>query len=244
MRLFGLIGKSLGHSFSQRFFTQKFSTEGITDCRYQNFELQHINQLPELINATPGLEGLNITIPYKQSVLQYVDSLHPSVEQIGACNCIKIQDKKLVSFNTDSIGFLQSLQPFLKPHHTAALVLGSGGASKAIQFALKGLNIPFLVVSRTGNAALTYETLSPELIKTHLLIINTTPVGTFPQVDDCPEIPYAALTSQHLLYDLIYNPEKTEFLKRGEEKGATICNGYAMLELQALESWRIWNSQT
>lgn len=242
MRLFGLIGRSLGHSFSQRFFTNKFLSEGITNCRYRNFELQTVDDLPELINNNPQLEGFNITIPYKEEVLPFLDELHPSVEEIGACNCVKIQNKKLLGFNTDFIGFTQSIQPFLRPHHKAALILGSGGASKAVQYALKGLKIPFSIVSRSGNAGLNYQNLSPEILKEHTLIINTTPVGTFPQIADCPQIPYAGITAQHLLYDLVYNPEITEFLKRGAEQGATICNGYAMLELQALESWRIWNS--
>lgn len=242
MRRFGLIGKTLKHSFSKNYFAQKFADEGIAGCSYENFELPSIKDLPALLSAHPDLEGLNVTIPYKEECIAYLHSRNEFVQEIGACNCIKIRDGKLHGYNTDAPAFLQSLQPYLQSHHTSALILGSGGASKAIQYALRQLKIDFLVVSRTKKTnELEYGDLSTGLIKSHPLIINTTPLGMYPNIEVAPPIPYEAITGAHLLYDLTYNPEKTTFLRLGEQGGATVLNGYRMLVLQAEESWRIWN---
>lgn len=243
MKRFGLIGKTLKHSFSKGFFEKKFSEQGITNCSYENFELPAISDFPNLIANNPELQGLNITIPYKEEVLQFLNSKNEIVESIGACNCIKIVNGELRGYNTDAIAFKNSLQKFLDTHHKCALILGSGGASKAVQYALKELGIDFVIVSRHKKEnQLGYEDVGEDAIQNHQVIINTTPLGMYPNVDQDPPIPYTALTSQHLLYDLTYNPPKTKFLQQGEAKGAQIVNGYEMLVAQAEESWRIWNS--
>jgi shikimate dehydrogenase len=242
MRRFGLIGKTLKHSFSKNYFAQKFADEAITGCSYENFELPSINDLPVLLSSHPDLEGLNVTIPYKEECIAYLHSQNEIVQEIGACNCIKIRNGTLHGYNTDAPAFLQSLQPYLQPHQTSALILGSGGASKAIQYALRQLKINFHVVSRTKKTnELEYGDLNPDLIQSHPLIINTTPLGMYPNTEEVPPIPYEAITGDHLLYDLTYNPEKTKFLRLGEQRGALVLNGYRMLVLQAEESWRIWN---
>lgn len=242
MRRFGLIGKTLKHSFSKGFFEKKFSEQGIDDCSYDNFELTSINEFPDLIANNPELKGLNVTIPYKEEVLQFLNSKNEIVASINACNCIKISEGQLNGFNTDAVAFKNSLEKYLKPHHKCALVLGTGGASKAVQYALKQLGIDFLLVSRRKQEnQLGYEDVSRDIIEEHQIIINTTPLGMFPNLDQDPPIPYKVLTPEHLLYDLIYNPAKTRFLQHGEEKGAQIVNGYEMLVAQAEESWRIWN---
>jgi shikimate dehydrogenase len=242
MRRFGLIGKTLKHSFSKTWFTKKFAEEGIADCSYDNFELPSIGQFPELIETHPDLKGINITIPYKEEVLQYLDQSHDTVKEIGACNCIKITKGLLTGYNTDAIAFANSLRSKLKSHHECALVLGSGGASKAVQYALKDLGIDFLVVSRNKKTnQLGYEDVGNDVMEGHQVIINTTPLGMYPNVDDDPPIPYEMLTSRHLLFDLVYNPPKSKFLQQGEKQGAEIVNGYEMLVGQAEESWRIWN---
>jgi shikimate dehydrogenase len=242
MKLFGLIGYPLSHSFSKRYFTEKFVRERIDGCAYELFPISDIGLLPQILQSHPGLLGLNVTIPYKQQVIPFLHDSSGIPEGIGACNCIRIRDGKLYGFNTDTVGFEKSLTPLLKPVHRKALVLGNGGAALAVMFVLKKLGIPFEVVSRQlhPGSTLTYNGLHPALIAQHTLIINTTPLGTFPNVDECPPIPYGSITPNHLLYDLVYNPEKTLFLQKGEEKGASIKNGYEMLVLQAEESWRIW----
>lgn len=243
MKRFGLIGKTLKHSFSKGFFEKKFFEQGITDCSYDNFELPSIKEFPSLIASNPGLSGLNVTIPYKEEVLQFLNSKNEIVEAIGACNCIKIVDEELHGFNTDAVAFKNSLQKYLKPHHKCALILGSGGASKAVQYALKQLGIDYLIVSRHKKEnQLGYENVGEDAVMNHQIIINTTPLGMYPNVEQDPPIPYGSLSSQHLVYDLIYNPPKTKFLQQGEAKGAQIINGYEMLVAQAEESWRIWNS--
>lgn len=244
MRVFGLIGKTLRHSFSKVYFTQKFAQLGLTDCRYENFEIPSIDDFKALLDSQPELEGLNITIPYKEAVLPFLDVPAAVVKEVGACNCIKIIGGKLYGFNTDVVGFRQSLQKVLLPHHTKALVLGTGGAAKAVHHALKELGITSTPVSRsTGTKGLTYEEVSKYVMEHHQLIINTTPVGMYPNIDEAPGLPYEFLTPRHLLYDLTYNPSKTLFLQKGEERGARIYNGQEMLELQAEESWRIWNNE-
>jgi shikimate dehydrogenase len=242
MKRYGLIGRPLKHSFSKKYFTQKFQDEGITDCAYENFELDVIEHLPTILKAHADLRGLNVTIPYKKEVLPFLYFKNEIVNAVGACNCIKIENEKLYGFNTDVTGFQQSLQTFLKPHHTKALVLGTGGSSGAVQYALQQLGITYVLVSRHKREnTIMYKDLDEPILKKHPVIINTTPVGMFPNMNAAPEVPYQFITPQHLLFDLIYNPEKTVFLQKGEARGATISNGYEMLLLQAEESWRIWN---
>jgi shikimate dehydrogenase len=242
MREFGLIGYPLSHSFSRRYFTEKFSKEGI-DASYENFPLENIGELPSLIETHPALEGLNVTIPHKQSVIASLDSMSDVVKEIGACNCIRIRNAKREGFNTDVIGFETSLNAHLSPIHRKALVLGTGGASKAVCFVLNKKSIPFLQVSRNRSAGvISYEDITPSLVEEHLLIINTTPLGMYPDIHHCPDLPYDAIGESHYLFDLVYNPSMTLFLQKGKENGAIIENGYSMLELQAEESWMIWNS--
>jgi shikimate dehydrogenase len=243
MKRFGLIGKTLKHSFSKTYFEKKFLDEGIEDCSYQNFELPSIDEFPNLIQNNAELVGLNVTIPYKEDVLQHLHYRNEIVDEIKACNCIKIINGKLHGYNTDAVAFKNSLRKSLKPYYKCALILGSGGASKAVQYALKELQIDFLIVSRNKQEdQLGYEDVGESVIKAHQIIINTTPLGMYPNVDQDPPIPYNSITSQHLLYDLTYNPPKTKFLLQGEQQGAQIINGYQMLVAQAEESWRLWNS--
>jgi shikimate dehydrogenase len=242
MSLYGLLGKTLKHSFSKSFFTEKFAREGLADHRYENFELEDIGQLSSLLQQYPQLRGLNVTIPYKEAVLPFLHYKNEVVAAIGACNCIKISGGKLYGFNTDVVGFRNSLQPHLKEDHTSALVLGTGGAAKAVLYVLQQLEISATIVSRTrSEAAISYDDVDALVMQRHLLIINTSPVGMYPHVDAAPLLPYGAITPQHLLFDLIYNPERTLFLQQGALKGAATVNGYEMLVGQALESWRIWN---
>ena len=242
MRRFGLIGYPLTHSFSQKYFTQKFAELGLTDAVYENFSLRTIDELAAVLQK-PDLRGLNVTIPYKKGVLPFLTMASDVVNIIGACNCIHMSGTDITGYNTDVVGFEQSLLPFLQPHHTKALILGTGGASAAVEYVLAKLGISFLHVSRKGgNGAISYEEVTEEIIATHSLIINTTPLGMYPDADAFPAIPYEYITSQHHLYDLIYNPAETKFLAKGRLKGATIQNGQEMLLLQAEESWRIWNS--
>ncbi|MCU7548645.1 shikimate dehydrogenase [Chitinophagaceae bacterium LB-8] len=245
MKLFGLLGKTLKHSFSKSYFSKKFAEENRADFKYENFELESINQLPALLDLHPDLCGLNVTIPYKEEVIPFLHVQNDVVQKIKACNCIKIREGKLFGFNTDVIGFKQSLEKGLKPHHQKALILGTGGAAKAVQYALELLDIDFTIVSRTKKEGiLSYKELNEEIMQEHLLIINTSPVGMFPNVNEAPQIPYEFITPNHYLFDLIYNPEKTLFLQKGEERGAFIANGHEMLVLQAEESWRIWNTES
>jgi shikimate dehydrogenase len=242
MKWYGLLGKTLKHSFSKAYFANKFHQLHIVDCRYENFELASIDELPQLLKDHPSILGLNVTIPYKEEVLPFLAEKNDIVKEVGACNCIKISDGKLIGYNTDVTGFEQSLQKYLEPHHKQALILGTGGAAKAVQYALKRMGISYQLVSRTKTeTAIAYDELET-VFKHHQLIINTSPIGMFPKVDEAPAIPYQYITPGHLLFDLIYNPEKTLFLKKGEERGAKIANGAEMLVLQAEESWRIWNS--
>lgn len=242
MRVFGLIGNPLTHSFSKKYFTQKFEQENITDCRYELYPLATIEELPALLQQEPALEGINVTIPYKEQVLAYLDEQSPAVQQIKACNCIHITDGKLVGHNTDVLGFQRSLQQQLQSHHTKALILGTGGAAKAVAFALEQLQLVYQYVSRRpGDNTIVYEGLSPELMQSHTLIINTTPLGTYPDTEESPPIPYTLLTERHHLYDLVYNPAVTLFLRKGKEQGAQVQNGADMLVIQAEESWKIWN---
>lgn len=243
MRKYGLIGYPLSHSFSQRYFTEKFEREGIMDCSYSNYSLSKIEELPAVL-GDPDLYGLNVTIPYKEQVLRFLETRDAVVEETGACNCIRIFDGRLTGYNTDVVGFGQSLRRRLMPHHRKALVLGTGGAAKAVEYVLRQLGIGYRLVSRrprpdTGD--LGYDQIDEGVLAEATLIVNTTPVGMYPNVDRCPPLPYRALTPRHYLFDLVYNPERTMFLQQGAERGAVVENGYEMLVLQAEESWRIWN---
>lgn len=244
MRTFALVGRNISYSFSRKYFAEKFAKEQIANCEYINFDIPTIEGLPTLIRSTPTLAGMNVTIPYKEAILPLLDEQDDALIAIKACNTIKLLPSgKLKGYNTDYIGFRDSLVPYLKPHHHSALILGTGGASKAVAFALSQLGIPFQLVSRESSAtAISYDELTKELIESHSLIINTTPLGTFPKTEAFPAIPYQWITSRHLLYDLIYNPERTTFLCKGAAQGATILNGYPMLVLQAEAAWKIWNN--
>ncbi len=245
MKLFGLIGYPLGHSFSKQYFTKKFVEEGLTDCFFEAFPIASINEFPALLKANPSLKGLSVTIPYKEQVLRYVDELSAEVKYIGASNSIKISNKKLTAYNTDIIGFERSFVKLLQPKHTKALVLGTGGAAKAVQYVLRKMGIDFLTVTRNeklGDGFVQYKMLDEKIMNECTVIINCSPVGMSPSEDDCPDIPFHFLTANHYLYDLIYKPAKTLFLQKGEERGTTIANGYEMLLIQAEASWKIWNS--
>ncbi|MEO6069925.1 MAG: shikimate dehydrogenase [Chitinophagaceae bacterium] len=240
MRLYGLIGKPLSHSFSKRFFTQKFE-ELHLDCQYENFELDSIEEVEALVAKHDYILGLNVTIPYKESIIPLLHYQSAAVRSIGACNCIKIVDGNLWGYNTDVIGFKISLEKKLKPQHKSALILGTGGAAKAVAFALSLLGISYQFVSRQINErTLNYSSINASLILQNLLIINTTPLGMYPDVNKAPDIPYQFLTPDHFLFDLTYNPDKTLFLLQGEKMGSAISNGYEMLVIQAEESWKIW----
>lgn len=243
MRLYGLIGYPLTHSFSKKYFTEKFEKEGLSDCRFENFPVASASEIRNLVQQHPELQGLSVTIPHKETILPYLDETDELVRKIKACNSIKIAAGRLIGYNTDVIGFEKSLTPLLQPHHKKALILGAGGASKAVAFVLKKKNISFRFVSRKPSAKnLSFEQVTAEMLAGVQLLVNTTPLGTYPNVIEAPTIPYQALNSSHLLFDLVYNPEKTLFLKKGEEQGAAIKNGFDMLQIQAEESWKIWNS--
>lgn len=242
-RSFGLIGRDIAYSFSRGYFRDKFSNLGLEGYRYDNYDLDNISEFPGVIQNNPDLLGLNVTIPYKEAVIPYLKSLDPVARDIGAVNTIKITSEGLLGYNTDAFGFKQALLPLLETKHKKALILGTGGASKAVAYVLRELGIDYLFVSRKLAAAqLKYEDLDEEIMATHHLIVNCTPLGTYPNIEAKPNIPYTFLNSSHLLFDLIYNPEKTAFLKEGENRGATISNGLKMLELQANRSWEIWHS--
>jgi shikimate dehydrogenase len=247
MRTYGLIGFPLSHSFSQKYFTDKFKKENITACEYKNFPLEAVQPLPQWVASIPTLHGLNVTLPHKKAVIPFLTSIDLVAQEVGAVNCIHIQtihnQQTLTGYNTDVYGFEESLNPLLKPHHQHALVLGNGGASNAVIYCLKKLHISFQLVSRKVSAGcLSYSDLSPHVVSQSTLIINTTPLGTHPNINDCPDIPYEHITGKHLLYDLTYNPAETLFLKKGKEKKATVKNGYQMLCLQAEKAWEIWNA--
>jgi shikimate dehydrogenase len=243
MKLFGLIGYPLTHSFSKKYFSEKFEREQIAGHRYELFPIENIGLLkPTVLDAHPELCGLNITIPYKKEVIPFLNDT--SALPLDACNCIKITGGKLKGFNTDVTGFEESLKPLLLPSHTPALVLGTGGAAEAVRYVLQKLKIPFSVGSRNHNpGTVTYASMNADFISAHKLIINTTPLGTYPKTDECAPIPYEGIGPEHYLFDLVYNPAETRFLKEGKKHGAQIKNGADMLEIQAEESWRIWNDK-
>lgn len=236
LQRYGLIGHPLGHSFSKTYFTEKFEREGIDAC-YENFDLKDLNLLSSLLQQHPDLCGFNVTIPYKEAILPYLDELDPAAREVGAVNTVKVlNNRRLIGYNTDIIGINSSLS---NPH--SALLLGTGGASKAVQYVLRKHHIPYHLVSRNPEKSdLTYQNLTPEIIQSHLLIINATPVGMAPHCEEAPLIPYEAITQKHILFDLIYNPEETLFLRYGREQGAKTINGLTMLHAQAEASWEIW----
>ena len=276
MNTYGLIGYPLGHSFSRKFFTEKFEKEGI-DAQYLNFEIPSIEEFPEIIKNNPELRGLNVTIPYKQQVMQYLDEISEEAKAIGAVNVVRIERPSpqpspimgretmrnagnkpdglpikgdmseglrgsLIGYNSDVIGFVESIKPLLKPHHKKALILGTGGASKAIRYGLEEkLGMETLFVSRSAREGIiTYEEVTAEVLKEYEVIVNCSPVGMYPHVDECPALPYEAMNENNLLYDLVYNPLETLFMKKGAEQGATVKNGLEMLHLQAIASWKFW----
>ena len=276
MTTYGLIGYPLGHSFSRKFFTEKFEKEGI-DAQYLNFEIPSIEEFPEIIKNNPELRGLNVTIPYKQQVMQYLDEISEEAKAIGAVNVVRIERPSpqptpimgretmrnagnkpdglpikgdmseglrgsLIGYNSDVIGFVESIKPLLKPHHKKALILGTGGASKAIRYGLEEkLGMETLFVSRSAREGMiTYEEVTAEVLKEYEVIVNCSPVGMYPHVDECPALPYEAMNENNLLYDLVYNPLETLFMKKGAEQGATVKNGLEMLHLQAITSWKFW----
>lgn len=244
MRTFGIIGFPLTHSFSRQYFSEKIEREKVANTVFRAFPLPTIEDLPALLSEHPSLQGLAVTIPYKEKVLNYVTHVSEEVKQIGAANCIRIQGDQLTAYNTDIIGFERSFIKQLQPSHNKALVLGTGGASKAVQFVLNKLGIDFLVVSRnmtTAANSIRYRDVTGDMVGEYNIIINCTPLGMSPDEGSCPDLPYAALTGEHYLYDLVYKPAKTLFLQQGEQRGAIIKNGYEMLIIQAEENWKHWS---
>jgi shikimate dehydrogenase len=247
MDKYGLIGYPLGHSFSVGYFKEKFENEGI-DAKYINFEIPKIDVLPEILAANPELKGFNVTIPYKERIISYLDTLSPEAQEIGAVNVVKVLHKGnnvyLKGYNSDVIGFTQSVEPLLERYHKKALILGTGGASKAVNYGLKKLGLETQFVSRTPKSnVITYNDITPDTVKEYNVIINCTPLGMYPNIDECAKIPYEALDSHNILYDLIYNPDITLFMKKGSEHGAVVKNGLEMLLLQAFASWDFWNGK-
>lgn len=244
-KVFGLLGKNISYSFSRGYFSEKFKTLQLQNYSYLNFDLQNCEDFPTIISSQENLKGLNVTIPYKQEIIPFLDEIDLISQEIGAVNTIKITEKgTLKGYNSDVVGFEKSIQPLLKKHHKAALILGTGGASKAVAYVFKKQHIDFTFVSRNphNNQEISYESLSEEILQKHTIIVNCSPLGTSPNIEKFPNIPYQFLSHQHLLFDLIYNPSETLFLSKGKAQGATIKNGHEMLILQAEESWRIWNS--
>lgn len=240
LKKYGLIGKKLSHSFSKKYFTEKFENQGIEAC-YLNFELNEISDFSDLL--TKDLSGLNVTIPYKETIIPFLDELSPEAQEVSAVNTIQFSDGKLIGHNTDIFGFQQMIKPFLASHHERALILGTGGASKAVAYVLENLGIDVVFVSRSkkANNIFGYVDINQQMCRSIKLIVNTTPVGMFPDVNVCPQFPFEFLTADHLVIDLIYNPEKTQFLAQSELQGALIVNGKTMLEQQAERAWQIWN---
>ncbi len=247
MDKYGLIGYPLGHSFSISYFNQKFADEDI-DAVYENFEIPTIDTLTEIVESNPTLKGLNVTIPYKEKVLPFLDMVSPEARAIGAVNVIKVKregkDIILKGYNSDVIGFTQSIEPLLEPYHKKALILGTGGASKAINFGLKSRGLETVFVSRYERPdTIQYDKITPEIVKEYNVIVNCTPLGMYPHTEECPNLPYEAMDSHTILYDLIYNPDETLFMKKGAARGATVKNGLEMLLLQAFASWEFWNGK-
>ncbi|MFT4832280.1 MAG: shikimate dehydrogenase [Psychroserpens sp.] len=241
---YGLVGKNISYSFSKGYFTQKFSSLNLVHHSYENFDLQHITEFEALIKNNNDLKGLNVTIPYKEAIIPYLDKVDDKAAKIGAVNTIKFTEQGLIGYNTDVFGFQDSIEPHLKKHHNKALILGAGGASKAVAFVLDELGISYTSVSRNpGPNQLSYKDLNQSIMEEHTVLVNCTPLGTSPNITAKPSLPYDYLNKGHLLFDLIYNPEKTAFLKEGEAHGALILNGHKMLGIQAEKAWEIWNEK-
>lgn len=247
MDKYGLIGYPLGHSFSKSYFNEKFENEGI-NAEYINFEIPTLDSLPEILASNPELKGLNVTIPYKEKVISYLDSISPEARAIGAVNVIRVDhkgnDTYLKGFNSDVIGFTKSIEPLFERFHKKALILGTGGASKAVNFGLKSLGLETVFVSRFERpGTIQYSQITPDIIQEYNVIVNCTPCGMYPHIDECPQLPYEAMTSKNILYDLLYNPDETLFMKKGAQHGATVKNGLEMLLLQAFASWEFWHNK-
>ncbi|MFY8181095.1 MAG: shikimate dehydrogenase family protein [Flavobacterium sp.] len=240
---FGLVGKNITYSFSKKYFTEKFSKELFDDCTYENFDIPTIEEFPNVLKENPDLKGLNVTIPYKEAIIPFLDTMSDKAFRIGAVNVIRFTKKgNLKGYNSDWYGFKKSLEPLLQPHHKKALILGTGGASKAVAFALDKLGIFYTFVSREATEnAIDYNRVNVTTFDNFQIIINCTPLGTSPNTKEFPPIPYEFFTEKHIAFDLIYNPEETQFLKKAKKKGATIKNGYEMLVFQAEKAWTIWN---
>ncbi|WP_316737992.1 shikimate dehydrogenase [Pedobacter aquatilis] len=247
MKTYGLIGYPLSHSFSKKYFTEKFSSEKISNHQYELFPIENVSSVIELLNDNESICGLNVTIPHKVSVLSLLNEIDEAANKIGAVNCISVKNingkNHLKGYNTDAFGFEESLKPLLKPHHTNALIFGDGGAAKAVKYVLEKLNISYKsVVRKPVSGAILYSEITPDLLQSHTLLINTTPLGMSPNLDGYPDIDYNLLTPEHLAYDLVYNPLETKFLEKAAKKGATIKNGLEMLYKQAEQAWYIWNN--
>lgn len=247
MDKYGLIGYPLGHSFSISYFNQKFEDEGI-DAVYENFEIPSVELLPEVLASNPDLRGLNVTIPYKEKVISYLDNISPEARAIGAVNVIKVSHEgnriSLKGYNSDVIGFTQSIEPMLEKWHKKALILGTGGASKAVNYGLKSLGLETVFVSRfEREGCIQYKDITPDVVKEYNVIVNCTPCGMYPHTEECPQLPYEAMDTHTILYDLIYNPDQTLFMKRGAARGASVKNGLEMLLLQAFASWEFWHEK-
>ncbi|MCB0375912.1 MAG: shikimate dehydrogenase [Sinomicrobium sp.] len=240
-KLFGLVGKGISYSFSRDYFTRKFEALGLNRYRYVNFDIPSIAAFPAIIKQNPGLKGLNVTIPYKEQIIPYLHRLSGEAAKIGAVNTLVFAKEGLTGHNTDCFGFKKSLVPLLKPHHKKALILGTGGASKAIAYTLKTLGIPYHIVSRNPGYHFRYTDVNEAVLQQHTIIINCTPLGTATDIDARPAIPYRYLSPHHLLYDLVYNPAETTFLKTGKKQGAQVCNGLSMLQFQAEKAWALWH---
>lgn len=244
-RRFGLLGKNISYSFSKKYFTEKFSVSGLENCSYTNFDAETINDFPAIVSGTKNLKGMNVTIPYKEAVIPFLKKTSKNATLIGAVNTIRFNKKgEAKGYNTDFYGFKKSLKPLLKKHHKKALILGTGGASKAIAFALQKLKIEYDFVSRNASECeFSYSELNQDVFNEYQIIINTTPLGTFPNIKDCPELDYTLFTDKHIAFDLVYNPEETEFQRLAKEQGAKTKNGYDMLVFQAEKAWEIWNNK-
>jgi len=244
MRAYGLIGYPLSHSFSKRYFDEKFKAAGWEDCVFYNFPISTIDEIKQVLADHPHLKGFAVTIPYKKKIIRFLDEGTDAVKQMVACNCVKIIDGRLYGYNTDVTGFEQSFIKQLQPHHTHALILGTGGAAESVAYVLRYLGISYFFVSRNKEnkaGTISYKSLDEDIMARHTIVINASPVGTFPNSDEFPDIPYEYLTPQHYLFDLVYNPPQTRFLLKGMARGAITCNGYEMLTIQAEENWIIWN---
>ncbi len=244
MRHFGLLGKDISYSFSKSYFQDKFNRERIINAVYHQFDIDSLDELKNILSQYQNLIGINVTIPYKEEIISFLDELHITAKKIGAVNTIKLDKGRLIGYNTDVYGFKNALKPFLKAYHTKALILGTGGASKAVAFVLDKLGVEYMYVSRNakGVGILSYKDVNRIVIQNFPLIINCTPLGTFPDVEQCPKLPYHFVCNKNLFFDLVYNPTETKFMKQAKDRGAVAINGLDMLKLQAEASWKIWNT--